>query len=152
MAEPRNIRMHQYLDDWLILARDKVPCFQDNQTLLALCQEQGWVVNLKKSELEPKQVFNFVGYQYDFIQGVVRPTPERWAALNSKINSLLSRTSCLVRQLMSLIGLTATERQVPSRRLHMRPIQWHLKNHWHMPESLEKDIPIPRSLHPHFGG
>ena len=32
----------------------------------------------------------------------------------------------------------------------MRPIQWHLKNHWRIPESLEKVIPIPRSLHPHL--
>ena len=32
----------------------------------------------------------------------------------------------------------------------MRPIQWHLKNNWRVPESLEKVIPIPRSLHPHL--
>ena len=31
----------------------------------------------------------------------------------------------------------------------MRPIQWHLKNNWRLPETLEKTIPIPRSLHPH---
>ena len=81
MAQARNIQMHQYLDGWLIRARDKVTCFQDTQTLLVLCQELGLVVNLKKSELEPKQVFNFVGYQYDLVHGVVRPTLE---ALNSK--------------------------------------------------------------------
>ena len=41
---------------------------------------------------------------------------------------------------MSLIGLlTATEKQVPLGRLHMRPIQWHLKQHWRVPESLEKE-------------
>ena len=52
---------------------------------------------------------------------------------------------------MSLIGLvTATEKQVLLGRLHMRPIQWHLKNHWRVPESLEKVIPVPRSLHPHL--
>ena len=57
---------------------------------------------------------------------------------------------CL-RQLMSLIGLlTATEKQVHLGRLHMRPIQFHLKNNWRVPESLEKVIPIPRSLHPHL--
>ena len=151
MAQARNIRMHQYLDDWLIRARDRETCFQDAQTFLALCQELGWVVNLKKSELELKQIFNFVGYQYNLVQGVVRPTPERWEALQSKINSLLERTSCSVRQLMSLIDLlTAAEKQVPSGRLHMRPIQWHLKSHWHIPESLEKVIPIPKSLHPHL--
>ena len=52
---------------------------------------------------------------------------------------------------MSLIGLlTATEKQVHLGRLHMRPIQWHLKNNWRVPESLEKVIPIPRSLHLHL--
>ena len=52
---------------------------------------------------------------------------------------------------MSLIGLlTATEKQVWSGRLHMRPIQWHLKRHWYVPEVLEKVIPLPLSLHPHL--
>ena len=52
---------------------------------------------------------------------------------------------------MSLIGLlTATEKQVHIGRLHVRPIQWHLKNNWRVPESLEKVIPVPRSLHPHL--
>ena len=32
----------------------------------------------------------------------------------------------------------------------MRPIQWHLKRHWRVPESLEKEIPVPRTLHPHL--
>ena len=32
----------------------------------------------------------------------------------------------------------------------MRPLQWHLKNNWRVPESLEKIIPLPRSLHPHL--
>ena len=52
---------------------------------------------------------------------------------------------------MSLIGLlTATEKQVHLGPLHMRPIQWHLKNNWRVPETMEKAIPIPKSLHPHL--
>ena len=52
---------------------------------------------------------------------------------------------------MSLIWLlTATEKQVHLGRLHIRPIQWHLKNNWQIPETLEKVIPIPSSLHPHL--
>ena len=31
------------------------------QILVALCQELDWVVNMEKSELEPKQIFDFVG-------------------------------------------------------------------------------------------
>ena len=50
---------------------------------------------------------------------------------------------------MSLIGiLTATEKQVLPGRLHIQPIQWHLENHWRIPESLAKVIMIPESLHP----
>ena len=68
-----------------------------------------------------------------------------------KLESILSKPSCRVRKFMSLIGLlTATEKLVPLGRLHMRPIQWHLKRHWRVPESLEKEILVPRSLHPHL--
>ena len=148
MAQSQGIRIHQYLDDWLIRAPTKESCHQGTQSLLALCQELGWMVNMQKSELEPQQVFDFVGYQYDLLNGVVRPTQNRWEALQHKITVLLQNRFCRVRTFMSLIGLlTATEKQVPLGRLHMRPIQWHLKKHWRVPESLEKEIPIPRSLH-----
>ena len=148
MAQSQGIRIHKYLDDWLIRAPTKESCHQGTQSLLALCQELGWMVNMQKSELEPQQVFDFVGYQHDLLNGVVRPTQNRWETLQQKITVLLQNRSCPVRTFMSLIGLlTATEKQVTLGRLHMRPIQWHLKKHWRVPESLEKEIPIPRSLH-----
>ena len=151
VAFQKGIRIHQYLDDWLVRASTHHTCLQHTQTLVTLCQELGWLVNKEKSELVPKQVFNFVGYQFDLKEGKVRPTEERWQALTHKIRSILSDPLCPVRQFMSLIGLlTATEKQVHLGRLHMRPIQWHLKNNWRVPESLEKVIPVPKSLHPHL--
>ena len=151
MAQSRSIRIHQYLDDWLLRAPCRETCVSQTQTLMALCQQLGWVVNLQKSELVPQQEFNFVGYRFDLSRGLVKPTQERWQALTQKIKILMSRGHCSVREFMSLIGLlTATEKQVVSGRLHMRPIQWHLKNHWHVPEVLEKEIPLPRSLYPHL--
>ena len=36
-----------------------------------MCQQLGWLVNLDKSELEPKQDFNFVEYQLDLQSGRV---------------------------------------------------------------------------------
>ena len=98
-----------------------------------------------------QQVFEFVGYQYNLLHGLVRPTQNRWEAIVQKVSFLLSKLTCWVRKFMSLMGLLmAMEKQVPLGRLHMRPIQWHLKNHWRVPESLEKEIPVPRSLHPHL--
>ena len=151
MAIHKGIRIHQYLDDWLVRAGSYQVCLRHTQELVQLCRRLGWIVNLEKSELEPKQVFNFVGYQFDLKAGRVRPTPDRWQILQEKISEILSLPTCPVRQFMSLIGLlTATEKQVFLGRLHMRPIQWHLKNNWRVPEALEKVIPVPRSLHPHL--
>ena len=95
--------------------------------------------------------FNFVGYQYDLNLGLLKPTPDRWEALNSKIRTLLRQDSCMVRQVIPIMGLlSTTEQQVPSGRLHMWPIQWLLKANWHIAESLEKPILIPKSLHKHL--
>ena len=49
-AQARGIRIHQYLDDWLLRAPSPEICLQHTQTLLALCQQLGWVVNMTKSE------------------------------------------------------------------------------------------------------
>ena len=151
MAQARGIRIHQYLDDWLLRAPCQETCLQYTQTLLALCYDLGWVVNMKKSELTPQQDFNFVIYRFDLLTGRVLPTQGRWLTLQQKLLWIKNRDSCTVRQFMSLIGqLTATEKQVWSGRLHMRPIHWHLKRHWWVLKVLEKIIPLPNSLHPHL--
>ena len=151
LALQRGIRIYQYLDDWVVRARSHQICLQYTRTLTSLCQELGWLVNLGKSELDPKRVFDFVGYQFDLREGKVRLTLEHWQTLQTKIRDLMTGPVCQVWKLMSLIRLlTATEKQVHLGRLHMRPVQWHLKNNWRVPESLDKQIPVPKSLHPHL--
>ena len=113
MAIHKDIRIHQYLDDWLVRDRSHQVCLQHTQDLVRMCQDLGWLVNLDKSELEPTQVFDFVGYQFDLRSGRVRPTPDWIQSLQTKIQTLLSLPACPVWQFMSLIGLlTATEKQV----------------------------------------
>ena len=124
MAIHKGIRIHQYLNDWLVRARSHQACLQHTQELVEICWKLGWLVNLEKSELDPKQVFNFIGYQFDLKCGQVQTTPDQWQNLQPKILALLDQLVCQVRQFLSLIGLlTATEKQVHFGRLHMRPIQ-----------------------------
>ena len=87
MATHKGIRIHQYLDDWLVRARSHQTCLYHTRILIMMCQDLGWLVNLEKSELEPQQVFNFVGYQFDLRSGRVRPTPDRWQSLQGKIQT-----------------------------------------------------------------
>ena len=65
MAIHKGIRIHQYLDDWLVRATSHQACLQHTQKLVEICQRLGWLVNLDKSELDPKQIVDFVGYQFD---------------------------------------------------------------------------------------
>ena len=71
MAIHKGIRIHQYLDDWFVRARSDQACLQHTQELVQMCQNLGWLVNLEKSELDPKQVFDFVGCQFDLKCGRV---------------------------------------------------------------------------------
>ena len=111
IAIHKDLRIHQYLDDWLVRTRSHHACLQHTQELVKMCQQLGWLVNLEKSELEPKQNFDFVGYQFDVRSGRVRLTPHRWQNLQEKMLKLLSLMACQVHEFLSLIGLlTATEK------------------------------------------
>ena len=101
-----------------------------------MCQQLGCLMNLQKSEREPKQDFDFVGYQFD--SGLIgsdrlRPVtePSRDYVKTAIPTGLPGPGIHILDRL-----LTATEKQVNLGQLHMRPIQWHLKttggyqNHW----------------------
>ena len=82
MALTMGIRLHQYLDDWLIRAQSQEGEAQVNtQTVVRLTQSLGWIINQEKSELKPTQVFSFMGYEYHLDSALVKPTQERWLKL-----------------------------------------------------------------------
>ena len=151
MAQARGLKLYQYLGDWFLRALSQEVYQQHTQTLFVLYQDLCWVVNLTKSQLILQQVFNFVRYWFNLSQGLVKPTQERWDSLTQKNKDPIKKETCPVRQFMLMKSLlTATDKQVILGCLHMRPSQWHLKNHWHVLESMEKIIPLARSLHPHL--
>ena len=124
----------------------------NTQTVVDLTQSLGWIINQEKSELKPTQVFLFLGYEYHLDSALVKPTQERWLKLQDLILRLKSKCVLTAKCVMSLIGLLASmEKMVPEGRLHMRPFQFHLKEHWRYPQLL--DILLPWSetisdLHP----
>ena len=74
MALHRGIRILQYLDDWFVRANSHQTCLQHRQPVVVLCQELGWMMNIEKSEQEPKQIFDFVGYPFNLREDKVRRT------------------------------------------------------------------------------
>ena len=147
----RGLRIHQYLDDWLIRSQSQEESQRDTQAVVDLTQSLGWIINQEKSELKPTQVFSFVGYEYHLDSALVRPTHERWLKLQDLILRLKSKRVLTARCLMFLIGLLAsTEKMVPEGRLHMRPFQFHLKEHWRYPQSLDNLLPWTEAIVAHL--
>ena len=114
-------------------------------------QSLGWIINQEKSEMKPTQVFSFVGYEYHLDSSLVKPTQERWLKLQDLILCLRSKHILTARCLMSLMGLFAsTEKMVPEGCLHMRPFQFHLKEHWKYPQSLDSLLPWRETISAHL--
>ena len=57
MALSRGLRLHQYLDDWLIRSQSQEEAQVNTQAVVDLTQSLGWIINQEKSELKPTQVF-----------------------------------------------------------------------------------------------
>ena len=151
MALSRGLRLHQYLDDWLIRSQSQEEAQVNTQAVVDLTQSLGWIINQEKSELKPTQVFSFVGYEYHLDSALVKPTQERWLKLQDLILRLKSKHVLTARCLMLLIGLLAsTEKMVPEGRLHMRPFQFHLKEHWRYPQSLDSLLPWTEAIAAHL--
>ena len=87
MALSRGLRLHQYLDDWLIRSQSLEVAQLNTQAVVDLTQSLGWIINQEKSELKPTQVFSFVGYEYHLDSALVRPTQERWLKLILRLKS-----------------------------------------------------------------
>ena len=85
MALSRGLRLHQYLDDWLIRSQSQEEALVNTQAVVDLTQSLGWIIKLEKSELKPTQVFSFVGYEYHLDSALVKPTQERWLKLQDLI-------------------------------------------------------------------
>ena len=148
MALSRGLRLHQYLDDWLVRSQSREEAQVNTQVVVDLTQSLGWIINQEKSELNPTQVFSFVGYEYHLDSALVKPTQERWLKLQDFILHLKSKHVLTARCLMSLNGLLAsTEKMVPEGRFHMRPFQFHLKEHWKFPQPLDSLLGQKPSLH-----
>ena len=53
MALSRGLRLHQYLDDWLIRSQSQEEAQVNTQAVVDLTQSLGWIINQEKSELKP---------------------------------------------------------------------------------------------------
>ena len=61
----RGVKLHVYLDNWLIRAESPEQAQLHSEMTITLLQRLGWVINFEKSDLTPSQDFQFLGMQFN---------------------------------------------------------------------------------------
>ena len=147
MALSRGLRLHHYLDEQLA---DQVPVSGRSSSEHSGSGRPNPVLGLdnKSGKIRTET------YSGIFIRGLRMPSRfstckshSREMAQTSGFDPTTQVKTCL----MSLIGLLAsTEKMVPEGRLHMRPFQFHLKEHWRYPQSLDSLLPWTETISAHL--
>ena len=111
-----------------------------------------FLISWKKSELVPSQDLIFLGEHYRTHLGLVFPTEENILTLQLLVNKFVQVSSVTARQFLQLIGfLISLMDIIPLGRLHIRPIQWYLRELWHpVTQMWEACIPVLPRLLPHL--
>ena len=126
----RGIRVHAYLDDWLIRANSPEDLQEKLDFTLELLEDLGLIVNYDKSELTPTQSFIFLGMQIDLLEATVAPAPKHRKKLLGFIAKLRARrvSSRFLAKVLGLLQFLAP--LVHRGKLHLRSVQHWVRAHW----------------------
>ena len=124
VRERYNVMVFQYLDDWLLLSRDRQHLADATLKFVRLCIDLGIVVNLEKSELVPTQRLVHLGIEWNFATCIVKPPQEKIKKLRHTLALIIKARKARLPMLESVRGqLCALEKVVPYGRIHFRFFQ-----------------------------
>ena len=99
------IRLGVYLDDIRVMGRTAAETLTAVATLLHLLYSLGFIVNLGKSVLLPRQTLEFVGFEVCSVSTTLQLAKHRVQRILCSCREVLERQELTVRQLASCIGM-----------------------------------------------
>jgi ribonuclease HI len=143
----QNLRLAVYLDDWLGLNALRNRLLQDLSKMINLLIQLGFIINAKKSLLQPTQCITYLGSLFNLKLGTVSPSPDRHTKIIQAIQIIVSKPLSTAKEYLHLLGLMSScIETVLYARLHMRPVQLHLLHFW-KPSSRDLHFLIPLTKH-----
>ena len=131
LCHQQGIRLHRYLDDWLIVAKSANQTHTDTQQVIEIAERLGLLINIQKSDLIPSQKIIYLGMEIDTLLGIVCPAPKRVTRLLEIVQIFRDSDHLPAWEWLRLIGhLVSLEKLVPWGRMHLRSLQYHLRKHW----------------------
>ena len=131
LLRQQGVKLHVYLDDWLIRADTPEEAQLHSQTTIKVLQFLGWIINFEKSDLTPSQDFQFIGMQFNTWRFTVAPLPKMRVKVQSVHQHWMANLNITARDLHRLLGmLVFMASLVRGGRLRLRPVQWWAATAW----------------------
>ena len=99
------MRLVLYLDDMLILAQTREMTRECLATVLELLLSLGFIINLKKSVLNPTQKIEFLGFQIDSQRMTISLPQQKIKSLKQRARHLCRVSQVSVREIAQILGL-----------------------------------------------
>ena len=120
----KGVRLIAYLDDLLIIGKDKREAEEAYQNAKSLMESLGFVINLEKSQAIGTQKMEFLGFIIDSVSMTFRLPQDKVKDIRQKCRCALQDPRLTIRELAHLIGtLVATRLAVTPAPLHYRSLQ-----------------------------
>ena len=144
----RGVRIHAYLDDILLLGNSPEEVAHALQVTIHAFTSAGYIINVKKSDLNPTQDLVYIGGRFCTTLGkMLLPTDRKIALIKVVRTFFRVGARYPARSWLSVMGfMAATISTVETARLRMRPLQWFMKLKWKS-RDLNEIIMVPLQLH-----
>ena len=101
----QGVRIIIYLDDWLIIGSNVEAVIEDLQKVMCLLQNLGFILNIEKSDLEPKQIMEFLGLLVDSLRLSLSLPEKKIVSITNACQVLFSKPEVgLLREVGSILG------------------------------------------------
>jgi hypothetical protein len=147
----RGIKIHPYLDDILIRADSKETLAAHVQTVSDILMQAGFIINIKKSHMQPSQQLEFLGVVFDTAQDRVYLPRRKITNITILIRSFRVGAYVQAKLWLRLLGLLASTFQVVRwARIKARPLQFYVNSKWNSMMPLEQPILVTRHVWNHL--
>ena len=99
-----NFQSVVYLDDFLLLALSEAECRANVQAHINVLTSLGFIINFKKSELEPSVERKFLGFVFNSENQSIAIPQNRREKMFHMVKHFAKKSSCSIREFASLIG------------------------------------------------
>ena len=96
LLRTQGIRVHAYLDDWIIRAHCREQSLEHTQYILQLLQSLGWTINWDKSMLQPSRILDFLGLHFNLEQALFPLRTHSYQLSPTSYPVCLLQQSCLL--------------------------------------------------------